>query len=141
MRSWGKVNFTRCRAMDAPLRFQTAVAERLLEGADGRLDVDRLGKAVGDGLLGLEAGAGDEGHHELVRVDVAGLYEAPQPGDDDAARRLGEDAFALRQEADALHDLLVADSGAGAARIGHRAESVIAIGRVANRQGLGDCVW
>src|SRR3990172_1988881 len=100
MRSWGKVNFTRCLAMDAPLRFQTAVAERLLEGADGGLDVDWLGEAVGDSPLGLEGGAGGEGAHELVGVEVAGLHEPPQAGDDDAARRLGEDAFALRQEAD-----------------------------------------
>ena len=58
-------------------------------------------------FLRLEAGAGDERHDQLVAVDAAGLDEALQAGDDDAAGRLGEDALALGEQLDAVDDLVV----------------------------------
>jgi len=67
----------------------------LLERIDCRLDVERGQKSGRDGFLRLQPGAGDEGDDDLILADVTIADQLPQPGDNDAAGGLGEDALRL----------------------------------------------
>ena len=66
-------------------------------------------EGAADRVERLQALAGDHQHDALVGVDVAARGELREHGGGDAAGGLGEDAGRLRQQRDALADLLVAD--------------------------------
>ena len=73
-------------------------------------------------------------------VDVAALGELAQHRGRDAAGGLGEDPGRLRQQLDAVADLVVGDSVDRAAAATRELERVRPVGRVADRQRLGDRV-
>ena len=92
------------------------IQQRRFERLHRGLDVHLRWQHVLYGFLRLQARPGHAGDHELVRPDVLSLHELSQAGDGHTTRGLGEDAFGLGQQADALHDLIVADRGTGAVR-------------------------
>src|SRR6185312_7810343 len=79
-----------------------------LEGLDAGIDLPRLERSA-DRVEGLEALAGDVGHHALLGVDVAALRQLGQHRGGHPAGGLGEDAGRLGQQPDALADLIVGD--------------------------------
>ena len=73
-------------------------------------------------------------------VELAGLDELLQHADGGAAGGLGEDALGAGQQQDALAHLVVADVLDRAAGAAADVEHVDAVGRVADREALGDGV-
>src|SRR6266508_3564484 len=70
----------------------------------------------------------------------AALRRAPQARDDNSSGRLREDPLGLGEELDSFDDFVIGDDRRRAVRFGHRFESVVAVGRVADRQRLRDRV-
>ena len=104
--------------------------------ADGR---GRAG-GRGDRVQGLEAVAGVEDDGGQGRVEQTGLDQLLRHADGHPARRLGEDALGAGQQLDRVDDLLVVDVLDGAAGAAGDVQHVRAVGRVADRQRLGDGV-
>ena len=117
-----------------------ALRQRVAHGPARRRDRGGRADLPGHGVEGLEAVPGDQQHRLGVRVDPARLDELLRRGHGDAARRLGEHALRPRQQADALHDLGVADVADRAAGAAHRVEHVGPVGRVADGERAGDGV-
>src|SRR6478672_4072563 len=110
--------------------------ERGVRRVDGR----RRAHGAGDRVQGLEPVAGVD-HHGLQRgVELAGLDQLLQYADRGAPRRLGEDPLRPRQEHDRVADLVVVDVLDRATGLPADVEHVDAVGRVADRQALGDRV-
>ncbi len=95
---------------------------------------------VADGVDRLEAVAGDDEDHALVRPDVAALGQLRERRGGHTTGRLGEDARRLGEQTDTGTDLVVGhrvDTAVGAAR---QFDGVRAVRRVADGQRLGDGV-
>ena len=105
-----------------------------------RLDRGRRADPVGDRVEGLEAVAGVEHDRLGVGVELPGLDQLLQRRDGDPAGGLGEDALGAGEQLDAVADLLVGDVLDRAAGAAADVEDVGAVGRVADRQRLGDGV-
>src|SRR5439155_26806953 len=111
--------------------------ERIEVREAGR-DAKRLRDAVEHGLERLVAVAGDAHDDRFVARNAALLDELLRDRDGRPAGGLGEDSLRASEEADALYDLLVGDRLPPAAGLPHRLEHVEPVGRVADRDRLGD---
>ena len=83
---------------------------------------------------------GDVDHDAFVGPDHAVGRELFQRGDRHSARGLGEDPFRAREESHTVDDLVVGDGGKPASRSAHDIEREVAVGRIADRERLGDRV-
>ena len=117
-----------------------AAFEHRGEVVDVRADDDRLLDDVGDGVLRLQAVAGDADDDLLVARNAALLDQLLRDGQGDAAGGLGEDAFGLGEQQHRLGDFLVVDVLAPAAGFAHDLDGEVAVGRIADGQRLGDGV-
>ena len=77
--------------------------ELLEERVDVRLDLDDGSRRVGE-LRRLQAGAGHEQHHTIVRPDLAAGNRLAERADRAARGALAEDPGGLGQEGDVLAD-------------------------------------
>ena len=93
---------------------------------------------LADGVERLQALAGDVEDHALVGTDVAALGQLAQHRRGHAAGRLGEDSGRLGEQLDALDDLLVGDRVDRPAGAAGDVEREHAVGRIADRERLGD---
>src|SRR5258708_4844073 len=78
--------------------------------------------------------SGDAQHRRLFREDAVLAIQLTSYAHGYAARSFGEDAFGLRQQADRVHYLGIADILAPAAALLDGLDRVVAIGRIANRK-------
>src|SRR5437016_2546958 len=97
-----------------------------------RLDDDRLGQAVGDGLLSLKTIASDAQDDLPIMGNSSLLDELACHGYCDAASRLGEDPLGAPQKRHRLGNFAVTDILGPAAGLAHYFDGKIAIRRVAN---------
>src|SRR5581483_39142 len=152
----GKVNLTRTRAMALSLRSQRTrcvslalatpsrdgrhvcgmieLAERFLERRQRWSYLDCRSDLVGYGLLCLEPVAGNVGHHQLIAANLAAGDELLEAGDGHSAGGFGEDALGLRQQLDAVHDLLIRGGFGGPTRFLDDLQVIVAIGWIADGQ-------
>ena len=93
---------------------------------------------IAGGVERLQALAGDVDDDAFAGADLAALGQLLQDADGDAAGGLGEDPGRLGQQFDRLADLLVVDRVDAAAGAAGVLDRVGAVGRVADRQALGD---
>ena len=100
----------------------------------------QMREAVGNGVGGLEAVAGDAGDRCLVLPDATVGVEACSDGRGDAACGLGEDAFGLGELLDAGDDFYVGDIFGPSARVANHARGGGAVGGVADGERAGDGV-
>ena len=114
--------------------------ERGVERVERRRD--RRGRAARrrDRLERLQPVAGDVDDDALVGADHAVGRELLQRRDRHAARGLGEDPLGAGEQPHPVDDLVVGDRREAAAARAHRVEREVAVGRVADRERLGDRV-
>src|SRR5699024_12690639 len=93
-----------------------------------------------DGVECLEAVSGVEHDRLGLRVELALVDQLAQDAGGDTAGRLGENALGTRQAVDGVDDFVVAHVCDGASGALCDVEHVGTVGRVADRQGLGDGV-
>src|SRR5579884_3840833 len=120
---------------------ELALTQRRFEGIDRRSDAYWASYVVNDGLLSFEAIAGDVRDSHLVGTNLTGRRELLQAGDSHASRSLGENSFGTRQQLDAVDDLVVGRGFTATAGLVDDLQTVVAVGRISDRQRLGDRVW
>src|SRR2546430_1742680 len=98
----------------------------------------RLRARIGDRLDRLVAVAGDTHHDRLVARNAALLDELLRDRDGRAAGGLREDPLRASEEPDPFDDLRVGHRFSPATRLAHRLQHVVPVGRVADRDRLGD---
>ena len=121
-------------------RVRSTVQRPVRERGVRRVDGGRRTHPVRNRVERLEAVTGVEHDRLAVGVELAGLHQLLQHADGHAARGLREDALGAGQQLDALADLLVVDVLDGAAGTTGDVEHVGTVGRVADRERLGDRV-
>ena len=97
-----------------------------------------LGILLEQRFLGLQAVAGDAEDGRLVAVDPALLDQLLGDGQGHAAGGLGPDPLGLGEQLHGVDDRVVVDVLAPAAGVADQLRGEVAVGRVADRQALGD---
>lgn len=102
--------------------------------------MNRISDVTRDGFLRFETNTRNVGNGDFVLANATAFGHLFQVGDGDAARRFGEDAFALGQQLDALNDFFVGNGVNGATSFFGDALGIDTVRRIANRQRFGDGV-
>src|SRR5680860_1206027 len=108
------------------------------EGGVRRLDGGRSTHSVRDRVERLEAHARVDHDRLPGRVELAGVDELLQDADRRTTGGLGEDALVASEQQDAVAYLVVGDVLDGATRAAADVQDVGTVGRVSDRQALGD---
>src|SRR5438093_6469190 len=111
---------------------------RFLKSTHAGTNVDGWIHTIGNSFLCLQPISGDVRHNDLIAVQSPRLCKLLEDANSYPASRFSEDTFGPRQELDALDDLVVVNHLGIAACVLHDSERVVAVGRIANRQRLGD---
>src|SRR5579885_99632 len=114
--------------------------EQRIELAQPRVDHERPFDCAGHGFERLVAVAGYRHHRGFVRLDSSLLDQFQRYRQRGSPGGLGKDALGAREQFDRLYYFGVGRTVTPSAGLPHRPQHVVAVGRIANRDRLGDGV-